>query len=187
MFRLFRMMRLEGRYLEAFTLFDDVLVNNAQILGVTGFVGCDVDYCCGPVLPGGAKEQRHDILPCAMRYLGKGKCLYDHFGRVVSESCGCKKGQCYNLFESMLSSMYFTLVNLFGEFPLADNHSGWGRVVGSFTAIIAVAVFGIPAAFLAMVRRTTSRKKRSEEKDGGTRTHTKCGHDDESCNSFGGI
>ena len=30
--RLFRMMRLEGRYTQAFTLFDDILVENAELL-----------------------------------------------------------------------------------------------------------------------------------------------------------
>ena len=172
MFRLFRMMRLEGRYLEAFTLFDDVLVNNAQILGVTGFVGF-ATWIIVAALYYLAERKNNDMIYCPVPCdtLEREKCLYDHFGRVVSESCGCKKGQCYNLFESMLSSMYFTLVNLFGEFPLADNHSGWGRVVGSFTAIIAVAVFGIPAGIfgngfdeLLAEKREAKKKMEAQER-----------------------
>ena len=69
-----------------------------------------------------------------------------------------------NLYESVLSSMYFTLVNLFGEFPLADNHSAWGRVVASFTAIIAVAVFGIPAGIFGNGFDELLEEKREEKR-----------------------
>ena len=158
MFRLFRMMRVR-RYHEAFTLFDDVLLNNAHVLGVAGFVGfatwviiaalyyvaerfnAEMIYCPS-ILAAQAKGQCLDFDAAA--------CTYDAFGRVVAASCGtnCAGAQCYNLFESILSSMYFTLLNLFGEFPLADKHAGWGRVVAAFTAIVAVAVFAIPTGIV---------------------------------------
>ena len=42
------------------------------------------------------------------------------------------------------------LINLFREFPLIDAHRGWGRVVGAFIAVFAVAVFGIPTGVAAV-------------------------------------
>ena len=47
-------------------------------------------------------------------------------------------------FDSIASSMYFTLINLCGEYPLADAHSPWGRVVGTMVGVVGVAVFAIP-------------------------------------------
>jgi hypothetical protein len=37
MFRLFRMMKVEGRYVEAFTLFDDVIREQKSILNTAAF------------------------------------------------------------------------------------------------------------------------------------------------------
>ena len=43
---------------------------------------------------------------------------------------------CPHRFGSILSSSYFTLLNLFGEFPLVDEHSTAGRYLGVFTAVV---------------------------------------------------
>lgn len=43
---------------------------------------------------------------------------------------------CGNRYKSILSASYFTLLNLFGEFPLMDNHSTAGRFIGVFTAVV---------------------------------------------------
>ena len=48
-----------------------------------------------------------------------------------------------------MSSGYWTLIELFGEFPLIDKHGPWGRVLGTFTAVFAVAVFALPVGVLA--------------------------------------
>ncbi|CAN0477106.1 unnamed protein product, partial [Hapterophycus canaliculatus] len=47
---------------------------------------------------------------------------------------------CPHRYGSILSASYFTLLNLFGEFPLMDNHSTAGRFVGVFTAVVSVGV-----------------------------------------------
>jgi hypothetical protein len=44
--------------------------------------------------------------------------------------------------------MFFSLLNLFGEFPLVSEHSTQGRFVAVFVAIFAVAIFGIPVGIL---------------------------------------
>lgn len=36
---------------------------------------------------------------------------------------------------------YFTLLNLFGEFPLMDNHSVGGRYIGVFTAVVRLVIY----------------------------------------------
>ncbi|CAM9445641.1 unnamed protein product [Discosporangium mesarthrocarpum] len=51
---------------------------------------------------------------------------------------------CPNRFRSITSSSYFTLLNLFGEFPLIGQHNTAGKFISVFTAVVAVAVFAIP-------------------------------------------
>ena len=34
-------------------------------------------------------------------------------------------------FGNILNAMYYTLLNMFGEFPLVKEHNAWGRVVGT--------------------------------------------------------
>lgn len=43
-----------------------------------------------------------------------------------------------NRYGSILSASYFTLLNLFGEFPLMDAHTTAGRYIGIFTAVVRV-------------------------------------------------
>jgi hypothetical protein len=114
LFRMFRMLRVEGRFRDAFDTFDDVLSSKKQLLITTGFVGLAIW-----------------IIISALYYLAE-KDNKDMDGK----------------FCSIASSSYFTLVNLFGEFPEADNHSNWGKVIGIFVQVVAVAVFGIPTAIL---------------------------------------
>ena len=40
-------------------------------------------------------------------------------------------------------SSYYTLVNLFGEFPNADDHSYWGMALGAFTTVVAAGIVGV--------------------------------------------
>jgi hypothetical protein len=48
----------------------------------------------------------------------------------------------------MCSASYYTLLNLFGEFPLISELSTVGRVIALVTAVIAVAVVAIPTGIL---------------------------------------
>ena len=91
MFRLFRMMRLEGRYLEAFTLFDDVLVNNAQILGVTGFVGFATLVIVAALYYLGRKNNDMIYCPVPCDTLEREKCLYITLGVLFLNRAGAKK------------------------------------------------------------------------------------------------
>ena len=71
-------------------------------------------------------------------------CTIDEWGIVDCAAAGCESGDdgqevCWNLYRSIVDSSFWTLTNLFGEFALVDQHSAWGKVVGTFTAVFAVA------------------------------------------------
>lgn len=51
-------------------------------------------------------------------------------------------------FDSIPAAMYFSLLNFFGEFPLAQQHSLGGRFVAVFIQVFGVAVLAIPAGAL---------------------------------------
>jgi hypothetical protein len=83
-------------------------------------------------------------------------CVTDEWGVVDCTDAGCvgedddpRAEVCWNLYRSIISSGYWTLIELFGEFPLIDQHSPMGRVLGTFTAVFAVAVFALPVGVLA--------------------------------------
>lgn len=76
-------------------------------------------------------------------------CIIDEWGVVDCSAAGCEsqdgKEVCWNLYRSIVDASFWTLMELFGEFPLVDQHSVFGKVLGTFTAVIAVAVFALPA------------------------------------------
>lgn len=62
-------------------------------------------------------------------------------------------------------------MNLFGEYPLFDGHSISGKILGTFTAAFAVAVFALPVGVLAsgfedqIARRREERRKNETRQD----------------------
>lgn len=145
--RLLRMVRMEGRYTEAFTLFDDVLAENTHLLATASFVGF-VTWTIFAGLYYIAERRNNDMIYCpACPDVDVAKCSIDTWGFASCAKAGCNS-ECWNLFESIPSSMYFTLVNLFGEFPLTDRQSNWGKVVATTVAVVAVLLFGIPTGIV---------------------------------------
>mmetsp|Transcript_21568 Transcript_21568/g.31362 ORF Transcript_21568/g.31362 Transcript_21568/m.31362 type:complete len:1172 (-) Transcript_21568:211-3726(-) len=74
---------------------------------------------------------------------------------VPSKHCtcdddGCEGSSCIcqNRFNSIPSAMFFVLLNLSGEYPLAENHSTLGRFVAVATAVISVGIFAIPTGLI---------------------------------------
>jgi hypothetical protein len=55
---------------------------------------------------------------------------------------------CYHMYESIPMASYYTLLNLFGEYPLITLHSYYGEIIATITSIIAVAVFAIPVGII---------------------------------------
>mmetsp|Transcript_58146 Transcript_58146/g.138379 ORF Transcript_58146/g.138379 Transcript_58146/m.138379 type:complete len:1236 (+) Transcript_58146:117-3824(+) len=147
MFRLFRMMRVEGRYSEAFTLFDDVLVENAHLFITAGFVGVVTWFIAAGFYYAVERRSLQMVYCPTCPEVDVSNCVLDEWGAANCAPAGCN-GECWNLFQSIPSSLYFTLLNLFGEYPLADRHSDWGKVVAVVVAVIAVFVFGIPTGII---------------------------------------
>ena len=149
MFRLLRMMRVEGRYDTALTMVDDVVRAQWGLLGTAGFVGVtvwlavsslyylaerrnfDMVYC--PACPG----LDHDLDAAS-------DCSFDAWGIVSCPGCT----GCYNLYQSIPMASYYALLNLFGEFPHFDAHNVGGMIIGTFTAVVAVAVFALPVGII---------------------------------------
>lgn len=102
-------------------------------------------------------------------------CTTDEWGVVDCSAAGCEGNDdnqepCWNLYRSILNSSFWTLMNLFGEFALVDQHSVWGKVLGTFTAVFAVAVFALPVGVLAsgfedQIARRRELKRASEAKN----------------------
>ena len=71
-----------------------------------------------------------------------GDCVCD------DDSCEGSGCECVARFSSIPSSMFFVLLNLSGEFPLAETHSPFGRFVAACTAVVSVAIFAIPTGLV---------------------------------------
>ena len=138
--RIERMLRVEGRLLHAFNFFDRVFKSKGKLFLTTGFVGATVWLLCS-----------------SLYYLTE-----RHNPNMVY--CPSSNSPCYNRFESIPSSMYFCLLNLFGEFPLIGEHSNAGKVVASFVAIVAVAVFAIPTGIIGSEFQAMIDERRKERK-----------------------
>lgn len=156
MFRIFRMMKGEGRaYSSALTLFDDVFYRQRGILATALFVGMTTWVAVSSLY---YLAERRNV---SMIYCGStpgcadvdtSQCSFDTWGFVECPDCPSTPTvpyPCYNMYQSILSASYYSLLNLFGEFPLITQHSPWGKLVGTFVAVIAVAVFALPAGIVA--------------------------------------
>lgn len=157
MFRLLRMMKVEGRYDMALNLLDDVIFEQRGIIGTALFVGLtvwgvlssffylteknnpDMIYC--GAAPSSCFEGQDDV--------DTSLCGTDSWGFVDCSAAGCDnidgKESCWNLYRSIVSASFWTLMELFGEYPLVDQHCTGGKVLGTFTAVFAVAVFALPS------------------------------------------
>ncbi|KAL7570087.1 hypothetical protein ACA910_017118 [Epithemia clementina (nom. ined.)] len=158
MFRLFRMMRVEGRYDSALTMIDDVFAAQKGILGTALFVGFTT-WMTVSSLYYVAERKNLDMIYCgaAPDYcpedIDTSLCSIDSWGVTDCSKAGCPGTEdnpqpCYNLYNSIPMASYYALLNLFGEFPLIDQHSSSGQWVGTLTAVVAVAVFALPAGII---------------------------------------
>uniref|UniRef100_A0A7S4EPX0 Ion transport domain-containing protein n=1 Tax=Pseudo-nitzschia australis TaxID=44445 RepID=A0A7S4EPX0_9STRA len=180
MFRLFRMMRVEGgRYDSALSLCDDVYRAQKAILGTAAFVGLttwmsvaslyylverenpDMIYC--GAAPDGVCDVDGDV--------DTSLCTFDNWGIVDCSKAGCTATEevpepCYNLYQSIPMASYYSLLNLFGEFPLFDQHSAGGQVVGTITAVVAVTFFALPVGIIGNGFESEIEKRRKSAVEG---------------------
>lgn len=176
MFRVLRMMRVEGRYDTALTMVDDVFAAQKGILGTALFVGVTT-WMSVSSLYYLVERKENDMIYCgaAPDYcpedIDTDLCVIDNWGITDCSAAGCPPTEmypepCYNLFNSIPMASYYALLNLFGEFPLIDNHSSAGQVVGTLTAIIAVAVFALPAGIIGNGFEDVIEQRREAGDDG---------------------
>jgi len=157
MFRLLRMMRVEGRYDLALGLLDDVIYEQRGILATALFVGATVWGVMSSFFYL-AERNNPDMIYCgaappscfeSQDYIDTSLCVTNEWGFVDCSAAGCDnvdgKESCWNVYRSIADASFWTLMELFGEFPLVDQHSAFGKVLGTFTAVFACAVFALPA------------------------------------------
>lgn len=154
MFRLLRMMRVEGRYDLALGLLDDVIYEQRGILATALFVGATVWGVMSSFFYL-AERKNPDMIYCGAApsscfdSIDTSLCVTDEWGFVDCSAAGCEnidgKEACWNVYRSIADASFWTLMELFGEFPLVDQHSAYGKVLGTFTAVFACAVFALPA------------------------------------------
>ncbi len=133
--RIFRVLKADPRFTSAFSFFGVVYEENRQLLATGGLLGGIVWLIIASCY---YMIERHNPLM-----------VWEHpkcYNGLDSTDAGDDPSlpPCYNRFRSISSAAYYTLLNLFGEFPLVDQHSNWGRVVATLTAVVAVAIFAIP-------------------------------------------
>uniref|UniRef100_A0A6V2DTS6 Ion transport domain-containing protein n=2 Tax=Ditylum brightwellii TaxID=49249 RepID=A0A6V2DTS6_9STRA len=175
--RLFRMLRVEGRYDLALGMLDDVFYEQRGVLGVALFVGATI-WLGASSLYYIAERDNPDMIYCGAvpndvcdsDAVDVSMCTIDEWGFVDCTLAGCPPTDeypepCFNLYRSIPSASYFTLLNLFGEYPMIDSHSFAGKIVGTIVAVIAVAVFALPAGIVGNGFEDVIARRR-EEKSG---------------------
>lgn len=95
-------------------------------------------------------------------------CTIDSWGVVDCTSAGCPPMEgyeepCWNLYRSIISSSFWTLMELFGEFPLMAQHSIPGQVLGTITTVFPAAVFALPAGIFGSGFENEISKRRENE------------------------
>jgi len=82
------------------------------------------------------------------------------------DGCQGKDCVCVNRFESIPSAMFFVLLNLSGEFPLAAKHTTFGRFIAACTAVVSVGIFAIPTGLVAAALEDSVNALKSDDDDG---------------------
>jgi hypothetical protein len=145
--RLLRVLRIMalGEYSKAFADCGRAITQNQELLLTSGFAGMAV-WLIVASLYYLAERDNPDMIVEDFGFCVDGKECNATLGAPPT----CGRGECFGEkhFGNILNAMYFSLVNMFGEFPLIKEHNGWGRVVGCFTAVFAVAVFSVPVGVL---------------------------------------
>jgi heme/copper-type cytochrome/quinol oxidase subunit 4 len=153
MFRLFRMIRAEGRYDTALTMVDDVYRRQKGILLTALFVGVTT-WITVSALYYLTERRNLDMIYCATcGDVETSLCSIGAWGMANCTFAGCpgtsdNPQPCYNMYESIPMASYYALLNLFGEFPLMLQHSYAGKIVGTVVSVVAVAVFALPVGII---------------------------------------
>lgn len=130
-----------------------------DILGTAIFIGCTT-WISVSTLYYVVERKSLDMIYCGAapdycpEEVDTSLCTIDSWGITNCTNADCPPSEeypepCYNMFQSIPMASFYALLNLFGEFPLIDQHTVGGMIVGTFTAVVAVAVFALPASIVA--------------------------------------
>lgn len=160
--RLFRMMRMPGRYGEVFLLFEDVFYENRQMLFTTGFVGLLVWTIAAGFYYIAERNDKQMIYCPKCPGVDVSRCVIDEWGFVDCSNAGCTAPGCTNLFDSIPASMFYTVESLFGAFPLSAQYNTWGRIISTIISVVAVFVFAIPTGIIGNGFNEVMARKKEE-------------------------
>lgn len=127
MFRLLRMMKMEGRYDMVISMIDDVFIEQKDILSTGLFIG----FTTWTILASFyfvAEQNNKDMIYCGAApercfenqdEIDTSLCTIDEFRFVDCAEAGCptldgEKEPCWNVYRSIVDSSFWTLMQLFG-------------------------------------------------------------------------
>jgi len=127
--RLLRLLKMD-EYMGAFKIFDDIIVNNSEILAVTGAAASIMWVFFSSILYYTERNNPNVMSPP----------LIDSEGYAI-------KGTEVSYYGSIPDAMWITLLNLSGEYPLCD-YTWQGKIVTAIVGIFSVGAFTIPVGIL---------------------------------------
>lgn len=168
--RVLRLLKLASlRFNTAWMLIVQVFQQQKAILQTAMFVGITT-WMVVSALYYVAERRNHQMIYCpTCPDVQVDLCHMDEWGKVTCPDCvsdnddNSDDDACYNLYESIPMASYYALLNLFGEFPLIAQHSVAGQVVGTITAVVAVAVFALPASIIGNGMESVIAQQRAHE------------------------
>jgi hypothetical protein len=144
MLRLFHFLATSPSGANAANAFGESWQKQKAVLGAAAFAGAAI-WVVTAALYYLTEKDNEEMLWCYPDpEVGENKhCVCDHEDGCSGSACICEPR-----FKSIPASAFFVILNLSGEFPLADKHSDYGRIVAGATAILSVAFFGIPVGMI---------------------------------------
>lgn len=164
MTRIFKFLSQSQKGTDAMKAFGDSWEQNKPLLFAATFAGGAV-WLVTAALEYLTEKDNPDQLWC---YPPPGTSPLDSSIDCKCDDDGCEGKECYceSRFKSIPAAMFQVIVNLAGEFPLADNYTMWGRVLASCTAVVSVGVFAIPTGLVgASLEGAISALNSGDEKD----------------------
>lgn len=142
MLRLFKFLMASDRGAKGVDAFAQSWKDNSSLIAAASFAGGAV-WVVTASLQYYAEKDNEDMQWCYPKDgIPSKHCQCD------DDSCEGSSCECVDRFSSIPSAMFYVLLNLSGEFPLADSHSTAGRVVAACTAVISVGIFAIPTGLV---------------------------------------
>jgi hypothetical protein len=175
LFRIFRVLKIEGRFLDAFSIFETVFKDNARLLITSGFITGVSAHArtharthahTHPLTPHSHSppSQTVWIILSALFYVAE----KDNELQWAYKTDGSKW---FHRYSSIPMAAYYTMQNMLRFFPNVPYHNTWGKVLACITSVVAVSIVGLFSGILGSgfnvaleERRKLQAKARRDEK-----------------------